>query len=173
MKRFFTWALAAVLTAGIVYQAWARMEPKQKDDGTAVWDHSTRNQNFEYPVGQFHLSVFLADVTIPVTRYITVPVTNMRVSQIYGTQEGDIDTANEYIRFWHFDSVGNLSGEITNGISQMNFKTQATTGTTLSFTPTSTGANNFFTQAHVIAISSLGSSVGNVPASFVITLVPR
>ena len=174
MKRFLSLALAAVLTVSIVYQAWATgFTTAQPDTGTEWRGRGSDGEQVTVPVGQFHLSVFIADVTIPVTRYITIPLTNLRISRIVGALEGQIATAQENIAFFHFDSVGNIAGEVTNGVSRMNFGSELITGASKTFTPNTTSANNYFTRDHVIAIGSLGSSIGNVGASFVITLIPR
>ena len=171
MKRFLFSALAFLAFASPAIAA--NFNLSQPDSGTEFRATDPRGVEFSVPVGQIHLPVIIPDVTVAATRYVVIPVTSMRVSNIMGVAEGQIATANEAIRFWHYDTAGNKIGEITNGSSQMSFTSGGVTGVTKTFDPLSGSAVNHMTKQHVIAISTLGASTGSVPASFIITLVPR
>lgn len=171
MKRFLILGALALLAFASPSYA-ANFNLAQPDTGTEWRANDPNGAEFAVPVGQIHLPVVISDVTVAATRYVVVPVTSVRVSSILAVVEGQITTSNEAIRFWHYDTAGNKVGEITNGTSQLTFTTQAVTGATKTMTP-STAAINNMTKQHVIAISTLGASTGGVPASFIITLVPR
>jgi hypothetical protein len=171
MKRFLILSALAFL-AFVAPATAANFNLVQPDTGTEFRATDPRGVEFSVPVGQIHLPVIIPDVTVAATRYVVVPVTSVRVSSILAVVEGQITTSNEAIRFWHYDTAGNLVGEITNGTSQLTFTSQAVTGTTKTLTPSTAAVNNM-TKQHVIAISTLGASTGAAPASFMITLVPR
>lgn len=181
MKRMFTWLLLAVLTVGMSSQAWARMELQQKDDGTASFDHSTRNLNFEVPVGQQILTILQTNVTTAKTSFVTIPITNAKVTYIQAVAQNRLSGAASTFRLWNWDSNGNRGvAEITNGTQSMRLtKAVASgalgtpTGTVFTFTPT---GNNTFTQDHVLAIQSEGTGTivdGNMDVVFTITVRPR
>lgn len=176
MKFKFKALLVLALMAGLIwpaYETWAGYNIRQNPDGTTDFvRNGVDGAAEEVPVGVIHLSAFFSDVTLPLTRYIVVPTTGGRVSQIVGVIEGQIATANQPVRFWHMDTAGNVQGEITDGSSQMTFSSGGVTGVSKLFTASSATVNNI-TKQHVIAISTDGASTGTVPASFVITLEPR
>jgi hypothetical protein len=170
MKRFLILALAFMAFA--LPASAANFNLAQPDTGTEWRATGVDGREVSEKVGAIRLPVIITDVTVAATRYVVVPVTNARVSNIMAVVEGQIATANQPVRFWHFDSAGNRIGEITNGSSQMSWTSGDVTGVTKTFSP-STALVNTLTQQHVIAISTDGASTGNVPASFIITLVPR
>ena len=170
MKRFLMLSALAFLAFASPAIA-ANFNLVQPDTGTEFRATDPRGVEFSVPVGRIHIPIIISDVTVGVTRYVVVPVTSMRVSNIMGVAEGQIST-NQPIRFWHYDTAGNKIGEITNGTSPLTFASGGATGITQTFNP-STALINTMTERDVIAISSDGASTGNVPASFIITLVPR
>lgn len=172
MKRFLILSALAFL-AFVAPATAANFNLVQPDTGTEFRATDPRGVEFSVPVGQIHIPVTITDVTVAATRYVVVPVTSMRVSSIMGVVEGEIGTANEAISFWHYDTAGNRIGEITNGTSRMSFTSGGVTGVTKTIEPLSGSAVNHMTKQHVIAIGTTGASTGGVPASFIITLVPR
>ena len=171
MKRFIFAVLLAVFVPMSAHAGW---NVRQNDDGTTSWVREDR-QGVErtVDVGESHLTVFLEDISTSSTTYVTVPLTDVRVSFIQSVIFNTITDTDATITFWKLDSSGTVLAQLTDAnLGTMTIATESVTGTVDSFTPTDETANHM-EQNHVIAIHTDGASVNDSDATITITIVPR
>ncbi len=173
MKRFF----AAFLTLGLLFasvSAEAGWLLRQNDDNTTEWVRTgSANTQETRTIGETYLTVFLEDVSTASTTYITIPVTDVRISLIQSTVFDRITTADVLLTIWRLDSAGANVTEITDGTGpRLTIASESVTGAVDTFTPTNIAVNTL-ERNFVIAIETDGASTGDVDVMITITLVPR
>ena len=178
MKKFLKGLLVLALIAGVAYPVFAAWNLRQNGDGTADFVRTMGTTEITAPVGQVHLTAYMADVSTLSTVAVAVPITGAELTYIQSAVAGQITGTDTKIFFYHFRNGANL-GEITNGTARLTIAASTgpsgvATGDVDAFTPSAAATDvNRLQRGDTIIIQSDGGSTYTIASTFTLVFDPR